>query len=231
MKVRELLSSAVSFGRMIVHPEELSEVLRFIDGLATQPFLMDPVLATWRATEEGARALRERPRLGAIDLAALEALPEGTLGHTYARHMRQNNLDPGALPTREAGSDAEYVHAHMYETHDIWHVVTGFAADKPGELGLNAVYLAQMPGRASLGLITMGCAHTLLRDFDDYPPRATAITRGWLLGRRARPLFGVDWKALWSEPVPAVRRRFEVDADGVDRVLATWSSAHVPPNA
>jgi ubiquinone biosynthesis protein Coq4 len=34
-----------------------------------------------------------------------------------------------------------------YETHDIWHVVTGFHTDVAGELGLQAFYLAQFPGR------------------------------------------------------------------------------------
>ena len=58
--------------------------------------------------------------------------------------MIRMNLDPkDILVPENVGSDFDYVRAHLRETHDVWHPVTGFDTDVAGELGLQAFYLAQ----------------------------------------------------------------------------------------
>jgi ubiquinone biosynthesis protein Coq4 len=228
MTPSDILSATVSFARIVADPNRLGEIFRLVDTITKHPFVSGPVVAAFRATEQGRAALRDRPRLGVIDLDALAALPAGTLGHEYAHHMRVNHLDPSALPNRSATTDAEYVSAHFYETHDIWHVVAGFGTDRASELGVQGLYLGQVPSRVAVAVLTTGFANTLLKEFDQYPIRLHVIVRGWLLGRRAQPLFGVDWKGLWTTPLEDVRRRFEVDVDGVDRLLASWRSAGPP---
>src|SRR5688572_30557179 len=52
--------------------------------LLAQTVMADPV---------GAAALGTMPRLGAIDLDALAAMPEGTLGWRYGHHMLDNGFD------------------------------------------------------------------------------------------------------------------------------------------
>jgi ubiquinone biosynthesis protein Coq4 len=32
-----------------------------------------------------------------------------------------------------------------------------------------------------------------------------AIAEGWMMAKQARPLFGIDWKSLWSTPLDEVR--------------------------
>jgi ubiquinone biosynthesis protein Coq4 len=78
-----------------------------------------------------------------------------------------------------------------------------------------------------MGLLTMGQLFTLIREFEEHVPRIRAITRGWLMGRHAKPMFGVDWKVLWSEPLAQVRRRFEIDIEGIDQVIEAWD--RMPP--
>jgi ubiquinone biosynthesis protein Coq4 len=46
-----------------------------------------------------------------------------------------------------------------------------------------------------------------------------AIVRGWLLGRRARALFGVDWAALWSSPLTDVRKMLRIEIDDVEGAI------------
>ena len=46
-----------------------------------------------------------------------------------------------------------------------------------------------------------------------------AIVRGWLLGKRARPLFGVRWNELWVTPMENVRRGLAVDLVGIELEL------------
>lgn len=172
----------------------------------------------YRRMPHGARALQEKPRLGKIDLETLGKLPEGTLGHEYARFMRRHGLDPASLPLKPVESDATFVEAHLRETHDLWHVVTGFEPNVAGELGLQAFYLAQFPNRVALAILSAGLMNTLLYAFDDSVARMTQIARGWLLGRQARPLFGTHWKELWATPIAEVRARLGLELKAADAV-------------
>ena len=133
--------------------------------------------------------------------------------------MIGNGLDPRALPTREANDEGMYLVAHLFETHDVWHAVTGFGTDVAGELGLQAFYFAQFPARLSTALVAGGLLNTLLFAFDQRDARMHAIVRGWLLGKRARPLFGVRWNELWVTPMENVRRGLAVDLVGIELEL------------
>jgi ubiquinone biosynthesis protein COQ4 len=203
---------AVAFGRtlwsfvdLVRHPEHLDRVFEISDGMAKR---RTDVLRTMRdhfsRDERGAAAIRDKRRLR-VDLAELSTLPEGTLGRTFAEHMRANGLDPKSLPTLPAGDDLAFVRAHLYETHDVWHAVTGFATDVAGELGLQAFYAAQAPGGLPMALLAMGFLNTVLYEMGDRERRMTAITRGWEMGRRAKPLFGVRWDEVWDRPIDEVR--------------------------
>jgi ubiquinone biosynthesis protein Coq4 len=169
--------------------------------------------------ERGATALRERPRLH-VSLPELSKLPEGTLGRVFADHMISNGLDPAAIPTLPGGDATEFVRAHLYETHDVWHAVTGFKTDVAGELGLQAFYAAQAPGGLPWMLLAMGFLNTAIYSMNEREARFDAIARGWEMGRRARPLFGTRWDTLWSTPLAEVRRALGVQAYSAPLSLA-----------
>lgn len=197
-----------SFVDLVKHPEHLDRVFEISDSLSRR---RTDVLRAMRdqfvREERGAIAIRDKIRLS-VDLDELSTLPAGTLGRAFANHMRANGLDPKALPALPAGDDLAFIRAHLYETHDVWHAVTGFAADVAGELGLQAFYAAQMPGGLPMVLLAMGCLNTALYEMGDRERRLDAIARGWNLGRRTTPLFGVRWDELWGEAVDDVRARF-----------------------
>ena len=160
------------------------------------------------------RVLRERPRLGEVNLGKLLTLPEGTLGRSFADAMIRMKLDPkDILVPEKVESDFDFVRAHLRETHDIWHPVTGFDTDVAGELGLQAFYLAQFQAPLSALLLMVGFANTLFFAMDDRDPRMRAIVRGWLIGKRAEPFFGVRWADMWERPLVDVRRELQVDPD------------------
>lgn len=166
-----------------------------------------------------AAALTQQPRLGAVDLNELARLPEGCLGRYFADHMISNNLSLADIPILEVTAPDQYIRAHLYETHDIWHVVTGTGTDAAGELGVQAFYLAQVPAPVVTTLIGGGLFNTAFVNFNDMPPRVRAIVRGWLLGRRAEPLFGVPWQEWWERPVDEVRRELGLDLAAVDAIV------------
>src|SRR3989344_4649119 len=88
------------------------------------------------------KAFAEQPLL-TVDIPALLRLPEGTLGRAYAELMTTRGLSPDFYPPIPIVSKAKYYRLHLYQTHDLWHVVTGFQANPAGELGLQAFYYAQ----------------------------------------------------------------------------------------
>jgi ubiquinone biosynthesis protein COQ4 len=211
----------LAYSRVVRDTKRLDEVLKFVSSfLAAQGSKTLPMLQTFRDTTEGARAIRDRTRIGRIDLGKLATLPPGTLGHELASHMQRHGLDPAALPVQEAHTDEEYIIAHLNESHDVWHVVTGLGTDDEGEQAIQAFYLAQSPSRVALAILSMGFANTLLYALDEYAIRMNAIARAWFLGRRAHNLLGVDWKTLWSTPLAEVRARYNIDIDAADRLVA-----------
>lgn len=174
----------------------------------------DAAVADFAAAPAGGVALRDRVRLSKDALLATIELPPDTLGGAYAASMRERGLSIDAIPRIEATTPIEYVVAHYYETHDLWHVLTGFDTDPAGEVGLQAFYLAQ--GRAYLPLLVISSVlmNTVLYAYEDREARLDAIARGWTLGKRAKRIAGVDWQKHLARPLSEVRRELGlVDAD------------------
>ncbi len=170
------------------------------------------VVADFGRTPVGAAALRDRPRLGRLDLAELAALPPQTLGGAYARFMLARGLSPDALPSGTPRSDIEYIIAHYYETHDLWHVLTGFDTDPAGELGVQGVLLAQSRTYLPLLLMAAILTNTALFAYEERVARLDALVSGWTLGRNAKSLVGMDWRPHLNRPLDEVRRDLELAA-------------------
>jgi ubiquinone biosynthesis protein Coq4 len=191
--------------RLLRDPSRLDAVFQIDDALPDHDAILARIVETVRTHPGPADALARRARLS-VDLPALRGLPEGTFGRAVARFLDDNGLDPRSIPTLDdAGGEAAWAKAHLYETHDIWHVATGFATDEAGELGLQAFYAAQLPGRLPQMLLAGGLLQAAFWRQDDFRRRLDAIARGWGAGTRAKPLFGVRWDAMWEEPVERVR--------------------------
>jgi ubiquinone biosynthesis protein Coq4 len=210
--------AVVAAVRLIRDPNELDRVFEIAEGLASTT-LLDKVIAEISENPELVSAFQVRKRVGVVDLQALAAYPEATLARAYAEHMLKNKLDPSALPSLPSSTPREFLQAHLYETHDIWHVATGFDTDVAGELGLQAFYWAQLPVRLAPALLGGGIFNTMFFAWGDRDRRMRAIVRGWLLGRRARALFGVDWAAHWSSPLTDVRKMLRIEIDDVEGAI------------
>ncbi|MCY1016734.1 Coq4 family protein [Pyxidicoccus sp. MSG2] len=210
--------TAWRMARALRDPEQLQDILELAAVLAP-PAAMRRLVERLMRHDSAARAFVERPRVGFLHPASLCHLPEGTLGRAYADHLLGNGLDPDALPALEAHTDEEYVRAHMLESHDVWHVLTGFHTDVAGELGIQAFSLAQVGSPFALGILAGGLANTLLYAFSERDVRMRAIVRGWLLGHRSRLLFGAPWRRMWELPLAEVRQRYGLDLAAVDAML------------
>ncbi len=161
-----------------------------------------------------ALALRARRTAGPIRLGELEALPEETLGRVFADHCRERRIDPNLVRV-PADDEVGWILHHLYQTHDIWHVITGWGNDLRGEVGLGGFYAAQLGNPAFFGYMMALVLLNAIRRRADLGGVFEAFSAGYQAGKRTRPLFGVDWDELWSAPIDELREFFGIDGTAV----------------
>jgi ubiquinone biosynthesis protein COQ4 len=158
---------------------------------------------------QGKQAFISRPLLGDVALQQLIKLPEHTLGYVYADHMMRNGLTP--LQASQVDNDYQFFIAHIRETHDLWHVVTGFDTNITGEIQLEAFYVAQLyASRFWLALLAKNLLKAVVYDIEMAGKYLDAITQGWTMAQKAKPLFGMHWNTLWSTPLTDLRTSLNI---------------------
>ncbi len=139
-----------------------------------------------------------------VDLDALAALPEGTLGRAYATFLRSRGLTPevfDAPPEHVSDPKAAYVIQRMRQTHDLWHVVTGHETDPAGEIALQAFTFGQIGAPSTLVLSAAGT----LNFRRERPGLPRAVIAAFQAGRAARPLVVFPWEDHWATPLVDVQ--------------------------
>lgn len=146
------------------------------------------------------------------DVDEMLALPESTLGGSYARHMKARGLRPDFYDQVAPRHKLHYLRLRMRQTHDIWHTLSGFDTDPAGEVGLQGFYFAQFTNGQS-ALIAAGAIlkSILRRRYGELEGFVEAFCEGYRNGRCAMPLLGVKWEERWQEPLAALRQRFSIE--------------------
>lgn len=188
---------------------DFSAIGKLSDAL-NDPDTLQKIVTFISQTPQGEQAFVDRPLLGKVDLQQLYELPHNTFGHTYAKHMISNKLTPP--PAREiTSSPSSFVQVHIRETHDIWHVVTGCDTDKPGEVQLEAFYTAQLaPAPLFPSLIAKNLLKTAMYEVELSEQIMDGLTQGWIMGKRAKPVFGIQWNKLWSTSLKDLRASLNI---------------------
>ncbi|WP_157216512.1 Coq4 family protein [Flavisphingomonas formosensis] len=168
-------------------------------------------------TPEGGRIAYERVELARrlAEPAYVDRFAEGTVGAAYRDFLRSTGYSAEGLVdvSRTGGMeerDAEHPYAwfgrRQRDTHDIWHVLTGYAADEHlGEACLVAFSYAQTHG-LGWALIALGATFKALR-MPNGRVYAAAIWEGYRRGRSAKWLAAEDYDRLMAEPLASARER------------------------
>jgi len=171
-----------------------------------EPYGMQKMVDFLCQSPQAKKAFQERNILGDIDLQKLYRLPSNTLGYAFGKHMLDRGLKPLKSDALTVDNDTQFLGIHIKETHDIWHVVIGADTDIPGELQLEAFYIAQLYAtRFWLALIVKNLLKSTIDDIEASTQYMDAITKGWLMAKQAKPLFGINWNELWEHPLEEVR--------------------------
>jgi ubiquinone biosynthesis protein COQ4 len=169
---------------------------------------IEEILRCFQESSMGQSALINRPRLGKLDLIKLSQLPHNTFGYQFYLFLKNNNLNPNDIPTLDPEnkeSDFNYVRAHLYETHDIWHVITGYGTDLNGEYSLQAFYMTQFPAKIALVLFSSGFLNLAQQPMQQTRETMEAIIDGYSRGKKAYNLLGRDWSQEWQKDLNELR--------------------------
>ncbi len=168
-------------------------------------------------TPQGGRLAYERvelaPRL--MDDAWLDSLAEGTVGAAYRHFIRSENISAEGLAeiSREKHGPIEVRHPYAWfgrrtrDSHDIWHILSGYHRDGLGEACLVAFSYAQT---RSLGWALIAAGAALRTRSGPKHPYVKAIWQGYQRGKAAQWLAGEDYERLMAEPLETARRRLNI---------------------
>lgn len=186
--------------------EEVFEIMRALNGDSTRKGY-HKLLTT---AEGGQLAFRAEDLAAKLsDRAWLATLPADSLGGVYRDFTDKGGISPDGLiaVSNQVMTGFEHPVAwfgrRIRDSHDLWHVVTGYGLDSLGEACLVAFSYAQT---RALGwaLIAVGAAFKS-RKAPVKQRYVRAIREGYARGKAAAWLPAVDWVALLPQPLAAVR--------------------------
>lgn len=193
---------------------QVFEIMRALNGPATR----NGYLRLLR-TVQGGRIAYKRRELAELlmDRAALAAYPADSLAAHYLAFTERGQISADGLAdvSRQAqlGDRIDLVHPvawfgrRIRDTHDLWHIVTGYDLTALGEACLVAFSYAQT---RALGWALIAAGAMLRGSREPGHPYARTILEGYRRGRAAAWLPGEDWEALLALPLAEVRARLRL---------------------
>lgn len=201
--------------QVLRNPNDTEQVL--ILGLVAGRSRFPLFLTRFLLTDDGASLLSERPAIDSkhVDFAWLRSLPEGTLGRAYIDFVDREKIDPDFFqPPPNLPAVPTYISQRMRQTHDLWHVVTGYHTDVAGELALQAFTYGQTDMPPPLLVSVFGSMRFGIED-----RRIFKMTfDGFRRGRRASFLPSVRWEDRWTHALADVRLELGIEDPRVEAI-------------
>jgi ubiquinone biosynthesis protein COQ4 len=208
-KITLYFSVVTTFLKLVRDPNKTELIAKFCEHLCDLGYYKHSILQL-KSNPITAEIFNLRPRLPLFIPARLAEMPEGTVGQTFGKNLLQQGFDPNYFRIHEDNSDLKYILVRNAETHDLWHVVTGFDTSVAGELGLQAVMLRQLWTPQSAIFIAGGLLRAVFKEPDIMVPIMNEIVRGWQMAKDYPPLFAVDWESILPLQVESVKQTLQM---------------------
>ena len=200
-----------ALAKVVADPDRTDQVLEF--GIYANAGTMKRRVHRFYEDPRGRLLYEERRTLDSktVDLDALGRLPAGSLGRAYADFMRSRGITPeifDGTPQEVADPRIAYAIQRIRQTHDLWHVVTGYETDPFGEIVLQAFTFAQLRAPSSGILAAAGT----LRGLRARPTLPHDVITAFRAGRRAERIPVFLWEDHWETPLVTVRQMLGIRA-------------------
>lgn len=203
--------------KLIENKEDTEQVFRIIDALNGNHLLQE--LQAFAQTDKGRARIAERRYLPPLldDHDSLRKLPDGSVGRAYVDFMEREGLTAQGLVDEsdkffhDTYDDLIEWYGHRKrDTHDLFHVLSGYGRDALGEASLLAFTYGQSGGgRGVIFIAYIGC-----REVRKAVPRDIEVMACFHEGRRngkaASRIIEEDIIALLEEPLEEARERLGI---------------------
>lgn len=206
------LEALKALRKLIEDPTRTEEAFRVVCSL-DGPFF-GRTFKRFATDPTGARLLSSKSSLLSAlrDRAALEALPEGSLGRAYLAFCDREGITPGGLVEASDAvpmapgltEDEKWFIDRMRDSHDLWHVMTGYRTDLGGELSVLAFSLAQTWG-PGLTLLVLGGLMETYKSGEIGAYARKLVSHAWRVGRNTKWFPLAPWEEWLARPLDEVR--------------------------
>ncbi len=212
----EPLRALRAFRKLIRNKEDTTQVFEIMRALSGRS-IGRGYNRMLKSLEGGRQAfLREELAHKLDDPVWLSRFEPGSLGAAYrafreARGFTAEGLADEArkvAPLVDAQHPVVWYSRRIRDVHDVWHVHTGYGTDALGEACVVSFSYAQTRN-LGFAFIGWGAAREVQREAPSVPARR-AVWQAYRNGRAARWLPGLDYEALFEQPLEAVRERLNI---------------------
>ena len=141
-----------------------------------------------------------------------------TVAATYIAFMRREGLSAAGLvaesekfmpPEKQLGDLTEWYFKRLRDTHDLFHILTGYGRDALGEASLLGFSYEQNHNRG-IWFIAYAAAHQIKKSTGTRAPIYASINEGRRLGKAARKLAHMDVEAVMRMELGEARAKLGV---------------------
>ncbi len=206
-----------NFRLLMKDKEDTSLVFKIFESLPSKDFL--PRVRDLTLSERGEALRSSEPSLPEIldDHAALRKTPKGSLGHVYCDFMESEGLTAAGLV-----AEAESLGRPKYDdllqwfmdrtrdTHDLFHVLTGYGRDALGEQCVLLFTHGQSPSQGHLLIGYAGAANIKKIAWGSKAPIMGAVHQARRTGKGAPRLIEQPIRELLAMPFEDVRAKLNI---------------------
>jgi len=243
------LRAVRNFQMLMKDKEDTAAVFRIFESLPSKDFL--PRIADLALSEQGEDLRRTEPALPEIldDHATLRRTRKGSLAHAYCDFMEAEGLSAAGLVAESdrAGRPrfpdlVEWYINRSRDTHDMFHVLTGYGRDALGEASVLLFTHGQAPSQGHLLIGYAGAANIRKTVKGTKAPVMGAVREAHRIGKGAPPLIAQPIRQLLERPLEDVRAALRIpspvkyrechriwQAEGVDPYNLLASTAPAEP--
>jgi ubiquinone biosynthesis protein COQ4 len=196
---QDTLKTVRGFIALTNNPSQTEAVFDMADGLR-QSGLYKQFIEFVSSQPAVAQIIQERYFSPTPDLEDMLNYPQDSLGYHYAMEMKRTGLQPDFYRKLDVKDDYSYIAMRMRQTHDIWHIITGFGTDLGGEVGLQAFTLAQTRSPLSIGIMTAALV-SVMKSSISLHPLIEKMQQGWQMGDIAQSFLAQKWEEDWKKPL------------------------------
>ncbi|MEM1197439.1 MAG: Coq4 family protein [Pseudomonadota bacterium] len=201
-----------NFQLLIKDKEDTSLVFKIFESLPSKTFL--PRIEKLALSERGEMLRKTEPALPEIldDHATLRRTPKGSLAHAYCDFMESEGLSAaGLVAEAESLGRPKYPDVVQWyaersrDTHDLFHVLTGYGRDALGEQCVLLFTHGQSPSQGHLLIGYAGALNMKAQNRGSKAPVMGAVNEAKRIGRGAPALMEQPIRELLKQPVESVR--------------------------